>query len=83
MKPEIPANGVHTFPPSDGRDESSSSRVPTAQAVLAAKNVQRGLAAKVQEMSALLRKKQKVYMDSKWQSTLIPSLTQGLIIGLM
>ena len=30
-----------------------------------AKNVQRGLAAKVQELSATFRKKQRVYMDSK------------------
>jgi syntaxin 16 len=36
---------------------------PSANAVLAAKNVQRGLAAKVQETSGLFRKKQKVYMD--------------------
>jgi syntaxin 16 len=64
VKPELPASGVHTFPPSSGQDKGTSSRIPTAQAVLAAKNVQRGLAAKVQEMSALLRKKQKVYMDS-------------------
>jgi len=63
VKPELPASGVHTFPPSSGQDKGTSSRIPTAQAVLAAKNVQRGLAAKVQEMSALLRKKQKVYMD--------------------
>ncbi|KAG8761031.1 hypothetical protein FRC14_000140 [Serendipita sp. 396] len=36
---------------------------PTTNAVLAAKNVQRGLAAKIQETSGLFRKKQKVYMD--------------------
>ncbi|KAJ7072311.1 syntaxin-like t-SNARE protein TLG2 [Mycena amicta] len=43
----------HSFPPSK----------PPAHASLAAKNVQRGLAAKVQELSATFRKKQRVYME--------------------
>jgi hypothetical protein len=81
VKPEGPAGGAHTFPPSSGQNESSTARVPTAQAVLAAKNVQRGLAAKVQEMSALLRKKQKVYMDSEQQIYSGPSsLGRGVFI---
>lgn len=45
----------HTFPPS-----SQQARHDT----LAAKNVQRGLAAKVQELSTTFRKKQRVYMES-------------------
>ncbi|KAI0745373.1 t-SNARE [Earliella scabrosa] len=45
----------HSFPPS----QAGSSR----HHELAAKNVQRGLAAKVQELSATFRKKQRVYMD--------------------
>ncbi|KAF7315648.1 t-SNARE coiled-coil-like proteiny domain-containing protein [Mycena indigotica] len=43
----------HSFPPSHS----------TAHTSLAAKNVQRGLAAKVQELSATFRKKQRVYME--------------------
>ncbi|PCH43750.1 t-SNARE, partial [Wolfiporia cocos MD-104 SS10] len=43
----------HSFPPS-GRSRHEE---------LAAKNVQRGLAAKVQELSATFRKKQRVYME--------------------
>ncbi|OCH85808.1 t-SNARE [Obba rivulosa] len=43
----------HAFPP-DRRTQHES---------LAAKNVQRGLAAKVQELSATFRKKQRVYME--------------------
>ncbi|THH18752.1 hypothetical protein EW146_g2293 [Bondarzewia mesenterica] len=45
---------AHAFPPSsaDSRNEA-----------LAAKNVQRGLAAKVQDLSAAFRKKQRVYME--------------------
>jgi hypothetical protein len=39
---------------------------PSANAVLTAKNVQRGLASKIQETSGLFRKKQKVYMDRKY-----------------
>lgn len=53
----------HTFPP-----KSNAPQRLSANAVLAAKNVQRGLAAKVQETSALFRKKQKVYMDSEFSS---------------
>lgn len=34
--------------------------------VVTAKNVQRGLAQKVQEASAQFRKKQRVYMQSGW-----------------
>ncbi|KAG2015647.1 t-SNARE [Coprinopsis cinerea AmutBmut pab1-1] len=44
----------HNFPP----DPQSSKNV-----LLAAKNVQRGLAAKLQDMSATFRKKQRVYME--------------------
>lgn len=40
---------------------------PSANAVLTAKNVQRGLASKIQETSGLFRKKQKVYMDRKYR----------------
>ncbi|KAI0743905.1 t-SNARE [Daedaleopsis nitida] len=45
----------HSFPPS----QAGGSR----HHELAAKNVQRGLAAKVQELSATFRKKQRVYME--------------------
>ncbi|KAI0049837.1 t-SNARE [Auriscalpium vulgare] len=45
----------HAFPPA-----AAPARDPHA---LAAKNVQRGLAAKVQELSATFRKKQRVYME--------------------
>ncbi|KAJ7901845.1 syntaxin-like t-SNARE protein TLG2 [Mycena olivaceomarginata] len=51
----------HTFPPSHPDAQS------TAHAALAAKNVQRGLAAKVQDLSATFRKKQRVYMESKFR----------------
>ena len=46
----------HTFPPSKPGAAHHHE--------LAAKNVQRGLAAKVQELSATFRKKQRVYMES-------------------
>ncbi|KAJ3556903.1 hypothetical protein NM688_g1765 [Phlebia brevispora] len=49
---QIGAVPDHAFPPSH-----------THQQALAAKNVQRGLAAKVQELSATFRKKQRVYME--------------------
>ncbi|TFY77478.1 hypothetical protein EWM64_g6536 [Hericium alpestre] len=49
------AEQPHAFPP------SSSDR--THNYALAAKNVQRGLAAKVQDLSATFRKKQRVYME--------------------
>jgi hypothetical protein len=52
----------HAFPPS-----SQQARHDT----LAAKNVQRGLAAKVQELSTTFRKKQRVYMESMSQSLLL------------
>ncbi|KAI9442233.1 t-SNARE [Lactarius indigo] len=45
----------HSFPP--GRSDVAQHNV------LAAKNTQRGLAAKVQELSAAFRKKQRVYME--------------------
>lgn len=48
----------HTFPP-------SSSGPPSRHQVLAAQNVQRGLAAKVQDLSGAFRKKQRVYMQSE------------------
>ncbi|KAF9244909.1 t-SNARE [Melanogaster broomeanus] len=43
----------HTFPPSNNNQHE----------LLAAKNVQRGLAARVQELSSTFRKKQRVYME--------------------
>jgi len=46
----------HSFPPSHP-DATSK------HAALAAKNVQRGLAAKVQDLSATFRKKQRIYME--------------------
>lgn len=50
----ITVDAAHTFPPAKhARHEA-----------LAAKNVQRGLAAKVQELSTTFRKKQRVYMES-------------------
>ncbi|KAI0092960.1 t-SNARE [Irpex rosettiformis] len=49
---KIGASPDHVFPPSQSRNQ-----------LLAAKNVQRGLAAKVQELSATFRKKQRVYME--------------------
>ncbi|KAJ7084404.1 syntaxin-like t-SNARE protein TLG2 [Mycena belliarum] len=47
----------HSFPPSHPDTQTS------AHAARAAKNVQRGLAAKVQDLSASFRKKQRVYME--------------------
>ncbi|EIM81249.1 t-SNARE, partial [Stereum hirsutum FP-91666 SS1] len=44
----------HAFPPTSSKAHEQE---------LAAKNVQRGLAAKVQDLSATFRKKQRVYMD--------------------
>ncbi|KIK40970.1 hypothetical protein CY34DRAFT_806636 [Suillus luteus UH-Slu-Lm8-n1] len=44
----------HSFPPSTQKTQFQ---------VLAAKNVQRGLAARVQELSSTFRKKQRVYME--------------------
>ncbi|KAH8107939.1 t-SNARE [Cristinia sonorae] len=49
----IGAAPEHAFPPSGGSNHQA----------LAAKNVQRGLAAKVQELSGTFRKKQRVYME--------------------
>ncbi|KAF8234019.1 t-SNARE [Tricholoma matsutake] len=63
----------HAFPPSQTHHEA-----------LAAKNVQRGLAAKVQDLSAAFRKKQRVYMEKlqghaiKNQDLLIASGTISL-----
>jgi syntaxin 16 len=45
---------------------NSPGQAPSRHEALAAKNVQRGLAAKVQEVSATFRKKQRVYMESAW-----------------
>ena len=42
-------------PSSDSQDE-----------IKAARNVQRGLASKVQDLSSVFRRKQRVYMDSEW-----------------
>lgn len=51
----VGAEPEHAFPPAaSGRSHHQA---------LAAKNVQRGLAAKVQELSATFRKKQRVYME--------------------
>ncbi|KIK67408.1 hypothetical protein GYMLUDRAFT_37528 [Collybiopsis luxurians FD-317 M1] len=47
----------HSFPPSHPDTLKSKSEIQ------AAKNVQRGLAAKVQDLSATFRKKQRVYME--------------------
>jgi syntaxin 16 len=52
---EISATPTHAFPPKTR---------PTRHEALAAQNVQRGLAATVQEVSAAFRKKQRVYMES-------------------
>ncbi|KAJ7770228.1 syntaxin-like t-SNARE protein TLG2 [Mycena maculata] len=66
----------HSFPPS--HPDAST------HAALAAKNVQRGLAAKVQDLSAAFRKKQRVYMEKlqghaiKNQDLLIASGTISL-----
>ncbi|KAG9316355.1 t-SNARE [Chiua virens] len=49
----IGADQDHTFPPSSRNQHEA----------LAAKNVQRGLAARVQELSSSFRKKQRVYME--------------------
>ncbi|KAJ7193188.1 syntaxin-like t-SNARE protein TLG2 [Mycena haematopus] len=68
----------HSFPPSHPDAQ------PATHAALAAKNVQRGLAAKVQDLSATFRKKQRVYMEKlqghaiKNQDLLIASGTISL-----
>ncbi|KAJ7703179.1 t-SNARE [Mycena rosella] len=68
----------HSFPPSHPDAQ------PSTHAALAAKNVQRGLAAKVQDLSAAFRKKQRVYMEKlqghaiKNQDLLIASGTISL-----
>ncbi|KAG7449517.1 t-SNARE [Guyanagaster necrorhizus] len=68
----------HTFPPSQTEAQALEYEVQ------AAKNVQRGLAAKVQELSATFRKKQRVYMEKlqghaiKNQDLLIASGTISL-----
>ncbi|KAJ7170539.1 syntaxin-like t-SNARE protein TLG2 [Mycena crocata] len=68
----------HSFPP------SHPDAHPSTHAALAAKNVQRGLAAKVQDLSAAFRKKQRVYMEKlqghaiKNQDLLIASGTISL-----
>jgi hypothetical protein len=54
----IGSASVHSFPPSHVDSQK------TRHEALAAKNVQRGLAAKVQDLSAKFRKKQRVYMAS-------------------
>ncbi|KAF8629671.1 hypothetical protein AX17_005610 [Amanita inopinata Kibby_2008] len=70
---KIPSVQSHSFPPSTSRHGQ-----------LAAKNVQRGLAAKVQDLSASFRKKQRVYMEKlqghaiKNQDLLIASGTISL-----
>jgi syntaxin 16 len=52
---KISSGQSHPFPPSSQHARHEA---------LAAKNVQRGLAAKVQELSTTFRKKQRVYMES-------------------
>lgn len=65
----------HSFPPSHPNTQHDA---------LAAKNVQRGLAAKVQQLSATFRKKQRVYMEKlqghaiKNQDLLVASGTLSL-----
>ncbi|KAH7888584.1 t-SNARE [Phlebopus sp. FC_14] len=49
----IASEQSHSFPPSNTNQHD----------ILAAKNVQRGLAARVQELSSTFRKKQRVYME--------------------
>jgi len=51
---KIGSSPAHPFPPSSQRSRHEA---------LAAKNVQRGMAAKVQDLSASFRKKQRVYME--------------------
>lgn len=51
---KIPSAQSHAFPPSSNTSKNDR---------LAAKNVQRALAAKVQDLSAAFRKKQRVYME--------------------
>lgn len=46
----------HAFPPSNNER--------TRYEAVAAKNVQRGLAAQIQDISASFRKKQRIYLDS-------------------
>jgi hypothetical protein len=58
------ANVPHQFPPDPHKSAHGAS---------AGKNVQRGLAAKVQDLSATFRKKQRVYMESTF-SLIIPHL---------
>ncbi|KAF4563301.1 hypothetical protein EYR40_006981 [Pleurotus pulmonarius] len=53
----LAASTPHAFPPSPYNAQTNHHEVLTA------KNVQRGLAAKVQELSAAFRKKQRVYME--------------------
>jgi len=48
-------NAPHQFPPDPQK---------SAHGALTGKNVQRGLAAKIQDLSATFRKKQRVYMES-------------------
>ncbi|TFK75424.1 t-SNARE [Pluteus cervinus] len=68
----------HAFPP------SQSNGTPAGHDSLTAKNVQRALAAKVQQLSAAFRKKQRVYMEKlqghaiKNQDLLIASGTVSL-----
>ncbi|KAJ4483407.1 t-SNARE [Lentinula aciculospora] len=54
---KIVPSSSHSFPPSQSDANKSKSEIQ------AAKNVQRGLAAKVQDLSAAFRKKQRVYME--------------------
>lgn len=56
---KISAPQSHAFPPDHKKSRHED---------LTAKNVQRGLAAKVQDLSAAFRKKQRVYMES-WSSS--------------
>lgn len=67
MIQRITVSPQHSFPPSGGTSHNEE---------LTAKNVQRGLAAKIQELSAAFRKKQRVYMESEYRLLPFRSVTQ-------
>ena len=60
MIQRITVSPQHSFPPSGTGSRNEE---------LTAKNVQRGLAAKIQELSAAFRKKQRVYMESECRAS--------------
>jgi hypothetical protein len=63
----------HSFPPSAQKTQYQD---------LAAKNVQRGLAARVQELSSTFRKKQRVYMERGFPLCLPTKLAGRLIFSM-